>query len=153
MALIRRMARAAQAAREHTTGQRVSNRAELSSDEILRRAVELQVCYWTYKYEPASVSRLGPMAQDFHDAFGLGTTDRTVPLESAVGVLLVCIQELYRELEELRPARGSLAADASAVPTTTAARTTRPGPPPPQASRRETRPQARNSGAESRART
>jgi len=116
MALIRRLARAAQAAREHAAGQRVSNRTELSSDEILRRALELQVCYWTYKYEVASVSRLGPMAQDFHSAFGLGTTDRTVPLESAVGVLLVCVQELDRQLGELRSAGAAPTAETSAVP-------------------------------------
>lgn len=116
MALIHRLARAAQAAREHATGQRISTRTELSSDEILQKALDLQVCWWTYKYEPSSVSRLGPMAQDFHEAFGLGTTDRAVPLESAVGVLLVCVQELHRELEELRSADGGRTVGAKPAP-------------------------------------
>jgi hypothetical protein len=45
----------------------------------------------------------GPMAQDFHAAFGLGDSDKAIGMQDADGVALAAIQGLNRKLEsELR---------------------------------------------------
>jgi hypothetical protein len=44
---------------------------------------------------------LGPMAQDFHAAFGLGDSDRTINMVDANGVLIVAVQALYRWVMQL----------------------------------------------------
>ena len=56
---------------------------------------------------------LGPMAQDFKAAFGLGESDKMINIVDANGVLMVAVQALYRrvqaleaEVEALRAERG-----------------------------------------------
>jgi hypothetical protein len=70
--------------------------------EVLTKLGALPVATWRYRWEPAGVRHLGPMAQDWHAAFGLGKGDTTIPIVDAHGVLLVAIQALCRELDELR---------------------------------------------------
>jgi len=49
------------------------------------------------------VRHLGPTAQDFHAAFGLGESERTIATVDADGVALAAIQGLNQKLEsELR---------------------------------------------------
>ena len=43
---------------------------------------------------------MGPMAQDFHGAFGLGDSDKTITNIDADGVALAAIQGLKRELDD-----------------------------------------------------
>jgi len=47
-----------------------------------------------------SVRHLGPMAQDFRAAFGLGEDDRHISSSDADGVALAAIQGLNQKLEE-----------------------------------------------------
>jgi hypothetical protein len=55
--------------------------------------VKLPIERWSYKGEPTR--HLGPMAQDFAAAFGLGQDDRHIfPLDAA-GVALAAIQGLH----------------------------------------------------------
>jgi hypothetical protein len=59
---------------------------------ILAAVATLPIERWSYKGEP--VRHLGPMAQDFAAAFGLGADDRHIfPLDAA-GVALAAIQGL-----------------------------------------------------------
>ncbi len=44
---------------------------------------------------------LGPMAQDFMVAFGLGDDDRKINFLDANGVVMVAIQALYRRVVRL----------------------------------------------------
>ena len=55
---------------------------------------------------------LGPMAQDFKAAFGLGDSDTVINMVDANGVVMVALQALYRrvlvleaEVEALRRGR------------------------------------------------
>ena len=64
--------------------------------EILRKVRELPISYWTYTNEASVVRHLGPMAQDFHASFGLGSDDRTYHSVDAHGVALAAIQALER---------------------------------------------------------
>jgi hypothetical protein len=70
--------------------------------EILAKLDALPVATWRYRWESAGVRHLGPMAQDWHAAFGLGKGDTTIPIVDAHGVLVVAIQALRRQVGELR---------------------------------------------------
>ena len=112
MGAIRRLTLAAKALGQHAAGTRAAGRAPLRATEVLAKVQTLKVSTWSYTFEPAEVVRCGPMAQDFYKLFGFGSTDTRIPVESALGVLLVSVQELARRLEA---AEGQLArADADA---------------------------------------
>ncbi|MFJ1644857.1 tail fiber domain-containing protein [Streptomyces sp. NPDC088258] len=68
---------------------------------ILETVAALPVSTWRYLWEPEDVRHLGPMAQDWHAAFGLNQDDTTIPVVDGLGVSLVCIQALHRRVEEL----------------------------------------------------
>jgi hypothetical protein len=56
---------------------------------------------WKYKVEPAGTKHLGPMAQDFHAAFGLnGAGDKHIATVDEDGVALAAIQGLNQKLDE-----------------------------------------------------
>jgi hypothetical protein len=60
----------------------------------------MPVSTWSYRSDDPSVRHLGPMAQDFHAAFGLGSTDRAYDPIDAHGVELAAIKALYRRMLE-----------------------------------------------------
>ena len=65
----------------------------VESRAILAAVTRLPIERWSYKGETAR--HLGPMAQDFAGAFGLGADDRHIfPLDAA-GVALAAIQGLH----------------------------------------------------------
>ncbi|MDQ8195822.1 tail fiber domain-containing protein [Coraliomargarita sp. SDUM461004] len=66
---------------------------------ILEKVVALPLQRWTYKAETDEVRHLGPMAQDFSAAFGLGLNDVTIATVDADGVALAAIQGLNAKLE------------------------------------------------------
>ena len=76
-----------------TSDRNVKERFEAVDPQVILAAVAtLPIERWSYKREP--VRHLGPMAQDFTAAFGLGADDRHIfPLDAA-GVALAAIQEL-----------------------------------------------------------
>jgi trimeric autotransporter adhesin len=75
------------------------NFSSVSAEEILDRVVALPVTRWNYKTD-AGEDHLGPMAQDFHAAFGLnGTDDKHISLLDEGGVALAAIQGLNQKLE------------------------------------------------------
>ena len=49
----------------------------VASQDILDRVAALPIASWEYKTAPG-VRHVGPMAQDFHAAFGLGDSDRII---------------------------------------------------------------------------
>jgi hypothetical protein len=51
---------------------------------------------WNYKSEGKAVRHLGPVAQDFYAAFGLGQDDKHISTVDEGGVALAAVQELYR---------------------------------------------------------
>jgi hypothetical protein len=69
--------------------------------EILEKLAQLPISTWNYKSDPPSVHHLGPMAQDFAAAFGLGDSDRVINMVDANGVLMVAVQALYRRVQSL----------------------------------------------------
>jgi hypothetical protein len=69
--------------------------------ELLEKLAALPVSTWRYKTEPPETRHLGPMAQDFMAAFGLGDSDKHINFVDANGVTIVAVQALYRRLVAL----------------------------------------------------
>lgn len=59
---------------------------------------QLPVTEWEYKSVP-NRRFIGPMAQDFHAAFGLGSDDKTIGAFDSDGVIYAAIQGLVEELK------------------------------------------------------
>lgn len=68
--------------------------------KVLQGVLDLPLLRWRYDGEPGAVRHLGPMAQDFHAAFGLGSSDRHIGMVDADGVALAAIQGLHAEANE-----------------------------------------------------
>jgi hypothetical protein len=64
--------------------------------EILDRVSTLELSTWRYIDDARSVPHVGPTAQAFHRAFGLGGDDRAIATVDVQGVALAAIQELHR---------------------------------------------------------
>ena len=65
---------------------------------VLDRIVALPISEWSYKDAP-NQRHIGPMAQDFHTAFGLGADDKHISARDMAGVSLAAIQALDAELK------------------------------------------------------
>jgi hypothetical protein len=72
----------------------------IDSRSVLERVAHLPITQWKMKAEPAGPKHIGPMAQDFYAAFGLGDSDRYIALGDGQGVALVAIQALYQLVQE-----------------------------------------------------
>ena len=68
--------------------------------EVLERVAELPIERWRFKTEDEGVKHVGPMAQDFHEAFGLGESDTAIATVDADGVAFAAIQGLNLKLNE-----------------------------------------------------
>jgi hypothetical protein len=65
---------------------------------VLEKVAALPISEWSYKAESPSVRHLGPMAEDFHAAFGLGRSDKGLTSVDTSGVALAAIQGLHQKL-------------------------------------------------------
>ena len=66
---------------------------------VLDKVVALPMTTWNYKTQPDTVRHMGPMAQDFSAAFGIGDTETSITTIDADGVALAAIQGLNQKLE------------------------------------------------------
>ena len=71
----------------------------VSPSEVLAGVAALPISRWTYKDDPNAITHIGPMAEDFHAAFG-GAGDKAISLTDASGVALAAIQGLHQQLQE-----------------------------------------------------
>jgi hypothetical protein len=72
----------------------------VNAQEVLARLAGLSISTWNRKTDDPSVRHLGPMAQDFAAAFGLGEDDTSIAVLDMAGVSLAAIQALYEKLGE-----------------------------------------------------
>ncbi len=94
----------------------------VDADDVLARVVDLPVTTWAYNGEAGGVRHMGPMAQDFHAAFGLGGTDSThIGTVDADGVLFASVQALDARTRELEAEVEALRAERDAARTANAA--------------------------------
>jgi len=66
--------------------------------EVLKKVAGLTISRWNFIGDTAT-PHVGPMAQDFHAAFGLGTDDKHIATVDADGVALAAIQGLNQKVE------------------------------------------------------
>ena len=67
--------------------------------EILDRLLKLPMRTWTYLSAPENGRHLGPVAEEFHASFGLGSDDTSITTVDASGVALAAIQGLNQRLQ------------------------------------------------------
>jgi hypothetical protein len=72
---------------------------------ILEKVAALPVSEWNLVSQHPSIRHLGPMAQDFRAAFGLGEDDRHISTSDADGVALAALKGLNEKLEAELKAR------------------------------------------------
>ena len=75
------------------------NFTPVDADDVLARVAALPVTRWNYKDDP-SAQHIGPVAQDFRAAFGLGSDDKFITTVDVDGVALTAIQALNRKVAE-----------------------------------------------------
>lgn len=71
----------------------------LDGQAVLERLAAMPVYAWNPKGRKSHIDHYGPMAQDFHAAFGLGDDDTMIGSQDADGVALAAIQGLNAKLE------------------------------------------------------
>jgi hypothetical protein len=76
-----------------------SNFAEIDPQAVLETLMAIPVTTWNYIAEGDAVRRMGPMAQDFYAAYGLGDNDTSISTIDAQGVAFAAIQGLYQRSE------------------------------------------------------
>ena len=68
--------------------------------DVLNRLSRVPIRTWRYKGQDESITHMGPTAQEFYDAFGLGIDDRHIVTVDADGVAFAAIQGLYELVKE-----------------------------------------------------
>ncbi len=64
--------------------------------KILEKLAGVPVKKWNLRSQPSATRHIGPTAQDFHAAFGLGEDERYINSSDADGISLAAIQGLYQ---------------------------------------------------------
>ncbi|MGB8509001.1 MAG: tail fiber domain-containing protein [Pyrinomonadaceae bacterium] len=87
----------------------------VSGDDVLARLRKVPVSTWNYISEGRQTRHLGPMAEDFYGAFGLGVGKTSIGVQDAVGVSLAAVKaldartfELQRKTAEVEQLRSQL---------------------------------------------
>jgi hypothetical protein len=100
---------------------RKENFASVDGEDLLLRLRSVPVSTWNYLSQDRSIRHLGPMAQDFRAAFGLGESDRLINSLDIDGVNLAGVQALDRrtarqqaEIDALRAENAALRAESTA---------------------------------------
>jgi len=75
---------------------------------VLAKVVNMPITNWRYKEDHPGIRHLGPMAQDFAAAFGLGKTDRMIFPLDATGVSMAAIQGLSQRVVETEQENATL---------------------------------------------
>ncbi len=85
-----------------------ANLAPVDRRAILEQVARLPIQTWNYTTQDPSIRHIGPMAQDFYAAFGVGEDDRHISTVDADGVALAAIQGLYQQNQELQQENAAL---------------------------------------------
>jgi hypothetical protein len=87
----------------------------VDGDAVLDRLARLPIRSWSYRSEADSVRHIGPTAQDFRAAFGLGDSDRAIATVDADGVALAAVKALERRTAEQALTVAALTKEAAAL--------------------------------------
>ena len=76
------------------------NLTPVDGQQVLALLADMPITTWNMKGYDPSVRHVGPTAQDFYAAFGLGQDDLTIAAGDTSGVALAAIQGLYTLSQE-----------------------------------------------------
>jgi hypothetical protein len=76
------------------------NFESVDAKKILKGVAELPVEVWTYKSDESRTRHIGPMAQDFAAAFGVGSDNTHIGSIDADGIAFAAIKGLAQVIEE-----------------------------------------------------
>jgi hypothetical protein len=71
----------------------------LDGQEVLRKVMELPISRWSFKDDSKKLRHIGPMAQDFHALFEVGSDNRHISVTDASGIALAAIQGLGERMK------------------------------------------------------
>ena len=74
--------------------------APVDGEDVLRRLAALPLYTWQYNAESADVRHMGPTAQGFRKAFGLGQSEKAIATVDADGIALAGVQALEKRTAE-----------------------------------------------------
>lgn len=77
-----------------------ANFAPVNGGKILDRLSDIPIQTWNYQTQDSSIRHIGPTAQDFYTAFGVGEDDRHISTVDADGVALAALQGLHQLTQE-----------------------------------------------------
>jgi Chaperone of endosialidase len=83
------------------------NFSPVNSRAVLDKVASLPITEWQYKRQ-SDTRHIGPMAQDFSNAFALGQDDKHISVVDEGGVALAAIQGLNEKLEETKAENAQL---------------------------------------------
>jgi hypothetical protein len=86
-----------------------TNIAPLDETAVLEKVAALPISRWSYKSE-RGVRHVGPMAQDFYAAFGVGADDKHITSIDEDGVALAAIKALHAHVNVLEAKNAHLRA-------------------------------------------
>lgn len=91
------------------------NFADVDGEAVLAGLRELPVTTWTMIGDSAGVLHMGPVAEDFYRAFGLGLGESAIGLGDIDGVNLAAARALEKRTTELRGENARLRTDVQAL--------------------------------------
>jgi hypothetical protein len=74
----------------------------VNGNDVLSRLRKVPISTWNYISEGRAVRHMGPMAEDFFQAFKLGTGNTSIGVQDLAGVSLGAIQELDQRTNDLQ---------------------------------------------------
>jgi hypothetical protein len=74
----------------------------VSGEDVLSRLRKIQVSTWNYISEGGQVRHMGPMAEDFYQAFTLGTGNTSIGVQDLAGVSLAAVKALDQRTAQLQ---------------------------------------------------
>jgi hypothetical protein len=74
---------------------------EESGERALARIADMPIQSWSYLSQDPSIRHLGPVAQDFYEAFALGDDDKTITTSDISGVNMLAVQALEKRTRDL----------------------------------------------------
>jgi len=86
----------------HSDRNAKTNLMNVDERDILARLASIPIQTWSYKTQDPSIRHIGPMAQDFYEAFAVGETKTGIATVDADGVALAAIQGLNKQLTALQ---------------------------------------------------
>jgi hypothetical protein len=87
------------------------NFAAVDARRVLEQLVAMPLSTWNFKGADPRLRLLGPTAQDFHAAFGLGDDDKTIVGTNLHGVALAAVQGLHQIVQANEAQMRALLAD------------------------------------------